>query len=116
MASYWLASFPVAGMVYFSAHHDAARPDDVHLCRVPLAGGEVQRLTPHEGVHEILMFKPCDFDPARSYPARRTPRLWRAAGGLFHRQTRAALRCRIEGGPGARAVIGGTAAHRFTVG
>ena len=43
------------GEVYFSAHHDAARPYDVHLCRVPLAGGDVQRLTPHEGVHEIQL-------------------------------------------------------------
>jgi len=42
-------------MVYFSAHHDAARPYDVHLCRVPLDGGQVQRLTPNEGIHEVQL-------------------------------------------------------------
>lgn len=43
------------GTVYFSAHHDQRRPYDVHLCRVPLSGGKVERLTREEGVHEIQM-------------------------------------------------------------
>ena len=37
--------------VWFTARHDQARPYDQHLCRVPLAGGEVQRLTDDPGVH-----------------------------------------------------------------
>jgi YD repeat-containing protein len=37
--------------VYFTAHHDRARPYDLHVCRVPLDGGPVARLTDGEGVH-----------------------------------------------------------------
>ncbi|TDV33831.1 dipeptidyl aminopeptidase/acylaminoacyl peptidase [Paraburkholderia caballeronis] len=44
-----------AGYVYFTAHHDQSRPYDVHFCRVPLAGGEIERLTPEAGVHEIQL-------------------------------------------------------------
>ncbi|NYF30697.1 DPP IV N-terminal domain-containing protein [Sphingopyxis sp. JAI108] len=44
-----------AGMVYFTAHHDQARPYDTHLCRVSLAGGQAERLTEGEGVHEIQL-------------------------------------------------------------
>jgi dipeptidyl aminopeptidase/acylaminoacyl peptidase len=57
------------GQVYFTAHHDQVRPYDVHLCRVALAGGEVRRLTPDEGVHEIQLdpgFK--SFVATRSLP------------------------------------------------
>jgi dipeptidyl aminopeptidase/acylaminoacyl peptidase len=43
------------GMVYFSAHHDQRRPYDIHLCRVPLSGGPIERLTEGEGVHEVQM-------------------------------------------------------------
>ncbi|WP_411340206.1 DPP IV N-terminal domain-containing protein [Sphingopyxis sp. J-6] len=43
------------GHVYFTAHHDPARPYDVHFCRVPLDGGAVERLTPEAGVHEIQL-------------------------------------------------------------
>lgn len=43
------------GMVYFSAHHDQRRPYDIHLCRVPLNGGRIERLTEGEGVHEVQM-------------------------------------------------------------
>ncbi len=39
------------GFVYFTAHHDQARPYDVHLCRVPVDGGEVTRLTDGDGLH-----------------------------------------------------------------
>ncbi len=41
-----------AGYVYFTAHHDRDRPYDIHLCRAPLAGGAVQRLTDGAGAHE----------------------------------------------------------------
>ena len=41
--------------VYFTAHHDQERPYDVHLCRVPLGGGEVQRLTPIDGQNVVYM-------------------------------------------------------------
>ncbi|NIJ38796.1 dipeptidyl aminopeptidase/acylaminoacyl peptidase [Sphingopyxis panaciterrae] len=44
-----------AGLVYFTAHHDQARPYDTHLCRAPLAGGRAERLTEGEGVHEIQL-------------------------------------------------------------
>lgn len=42
------------GFVYFTARHDQARPYDLHLCRVPLAGGEVDRLTDGDGVHQTV--------------------------------------------------------------
>lgn len=44
-----------AGMVYFLAHHDPHRPYDVHLCRTPLTGGKIERLTDGEGIHDIQM-------------------------------------------------------------
>jgi YD repeat-containing protein len=37
--------------VYFTAHSNAARPYDLHLCRVPLGGGAVQVLTEGDGKH-----------------------------------------------------------------
>lgn len=37
------------GWVYFTAHHDQARPYDVHLCRVKLDGGGIHRLTEFDG-------------------------------------------------------------------
>jgi dipeptidyl aminopeptidase/acylaminoacyl peptidase len=43
---------PVSGFVYFSAHHDEKRPYDIHICRVPLAGGKVQRLSEGKGSHD----------------------------------------------------------------
>lgn len=49
------------GWVYFGAHHDEARPYDIHLCRVPLKGGPVERLTEGEGMHEVQI------SPDRSY-------------------------------------------------
>lgn len=42
------------GQVYFTARHDVARPYDVHVCRVPLDGGGVQRLTEGIGVHRAV--------------------------------------------------------------
>ncbi|MEZ5656333.1 MAG: DPP IV N-terminal domain-containing protein [Sphingobium sp.] len=50
-----LATDMTGGYVYFVAHHDSDRPYDVHFCRVPLAGGSVERLTRDEGVHEIQL-------------------------------------------------------------
>jgi dipeptidyl aminopeptidase/acylaminoacyl peptidase len=46
------------GHVYFTARHDPARPYDLHLCRVPLDGGPIERLTDDEGVHAV------EFSPA----------------------------------------------------
>ncbi|PKW19186.1 S9 family peptidase [Saccharopolyspora spinosa] len=43
--------------VYFTAHLDQTRPYDVHLARVPLAGGPVERLSDQPGVHR-MMFAP----------------------------------------------------------
>ena len=37
--------------IYFTAAHDAARPYDIHVCRVPLDGGAVARLTDLPGIH-----------------------------------------------------------------
>ncbi|MBB5081494.1 S9 family peptidase [Nonomuraea endophytica] len=39
-------------MAYFTARHDPDRPYDVHVCRVPLEGGPVERLTVASGVHD----------------------------------------------------------------
>lgn len=49
------------GFVYFSAHHDSARPYDVHICRVPLAGGKVERLSEGPGVHDA------QFSPSKQF-------------------------------------------------
>lgn len=38
---------------YFSAHLDQDRPYDVHLARVPLTGGPVERLSEEPGVHAM---------------------------------------------------------------
>lgn len=40
--------------VWFTARHDSARPYDQHLCRVPLCGGEVERLTEGSGQHSPI--------------------------------------------------------------
>ena len=37
--------------VYFTAAVDLSRPYDVHVCRVPLKGGEVEQLTSTNGIH-----------------------------------------------------------------
>lgn len=42
------------GYVYFTAHCDTQRPYDLHLCRVPLQGGEVQQLTEAPGKHSAI--------------------------------------------------------------
>jgi dipeptidyl aminopeptidase/acylaminoacyl peptidase len=39
------------GMVYFTASPDQARPYDVHVCRVSLREGIVERLTHEQGIH-----------------------------------------------------------------
>ena len=43
-----------ANWVWFRARAAGARPYDLHLYRVPLAGGATQRLTEGEGEHEVL--------------------------------------------------------------
>ncbi|MFD4640035.1 DPP IV N-terminal domain-containing protein [Lentzea sp. NPDC058436] len=58
--------------VYFTAHHDQARPYDVHLCRVPLGGGAVERLTEGEGVHRVT-FAPNGETFLDTYSSVRTP-------------------------------------------
>ena len=40
------------GFLYFTAAIDTARPYDLHICRVPLNGGEVERLTREQGIHD----------------------------------------------------------------
>ncbi len=73
--------------IYFTAHHDPARPYDVHLCRAPLGGGKVERLTESQGVHDIQMAPDCRCfvatvsDPAA--PPRSEVRT--VAGALLHR-------------------------------
>jgi dipeptidyl aminopeptidase/acylaminoacyl peptidase len=49
-----------SGYVYFTAHHDPDRPYDIHVCRVPLQGGPVERLTDQPGTHDA------QFSPDRS--------------------------------------------------
>jgi dipeptidyl-peptidase 4 len=44
------------GFVYLAARTDASRPYDVHICRVPLAGGDLQVLTADvPGVHAATL-------------------------------------------------------------
>lgn len=43
------------GYVYFTAHHDPRRPYDLHLARVPLDGGAVERLTEAPGKHSAVL-------------------------------------------------------------
>lgn len=40
--------------VYFTGSPDQNRPYDVHVCRVSLAGGDVERLTVAVGIHEPI--------------------------------------------------------------
>lgn len=42
------------GWVYFSGRGDQSRPYDLHLYRVPLAGGPTEPLTAGEGVHSVI--------------------------------------------------------------
>ncbi len=43
-----------AGFVYFIAAIDAARPYDLHVCRVALKGGKVEQLTREKGIHSAV--------------------------------------------------------------
>jgi len=45
------------GRVVFLARDDPDRPTDIRACRVPLAGGDVEVLTPEPGVHDVV-FRP----------------------------------------------------------
>ena len=40
------------GFVYFTSSIDTTRPYDVHVCRVPLVGGDIEQLTNAEGIHQ----------------------------------------------------------------
>ena len=42
------------GHVYYTAHSDVTRPYDLHLHRVPLAGGPSEQLTENEGQHAVV--------------------------------------------------------------
>jgi dipeptidyl-peptidase 4 len=42
------------GTVVFTARIDQQRPYDLHVCSVPLAGGEVRQLTTEPGVHTFI--------------------------------------------------------------
>ena len=43
-----------SGWIYFSAHVNPERPYDIAVCRVTLAGGKTQVLTPDPGLHDSL--------------------------------------------------------------
>ena len=45
----------VGDHVYFTAHPDPQRPYDLHLCRVPLAGGAIEQLTKAPGRHSVII-------------------------------------------------------------
>jgi dipeptidyl aminopeptidase/acylaminoacyl peptidase len=49
------------GWVYLQAHGEPERPYDNHLYRVPLAGGDLRRLTEGNGRHEIAFAPTRDF-------------------------------------------------------
>lgn len=46
------------GWVYFTGNRE--HPTTRHFYRVPLAGGEVERLTPEDGTHTIIMDNACN--------------------------------------------------------
>jgi len=46
-----VVSIGVDDFIYFTASIDTERPYDVHVCRVPLDGGPVERLTREKGIH-----------------------------------------------------------------
>jgi len=49
------------GWVYFTARDDRARPYDLHLYRVDLAGGRMSRLTEGRGEHTVRISPDLDF-------------------------------------------------------
>lgn len=81
-----LAVDPASEWLYFTAHHDSTRPYDVHICRVPLRGGEVERLTTATGVHHAQMAP----DASYMVVTRQRPDLpphasiYRATGEVLH--------------------------------
>ncbi len=95
--------------VYFTAHHDPARPYDVHVCRVPLAGGPVERLTDGEGVHRPR-FAPDThvFVDTWSTPARPPVSVLRRADGTRLAELSRADITRLE-------EVGWTPPEQFTV-
>jgi dipeptidyl-peptidase 4 len=97
------------GHVYFTARHDPARPYDLHLCRVPLDGGTVERLTDDEGVHAVTFSPPGDvFVDTRSTPARPPVSVLRRADGTRLAELSRADTRRLE-------EIGWTPPEQFTV-
>lgn len=74
----------VNGFVYFTARHDEARPYDLHLCRVPLDGGDVIRLTSGEGTHDIHLSPDAEvFVDTCSTPARPPASVLRRSDGAL---------------------------------
>lgn len=76
---------------YITAHLDQTRPYDLHLARVPLAGGPVERLSEEPGVHGMVFAPTGDaFIDTWSTPAE-PPRsvLRRADGSLLCELTQA---------------------------
>jgi dipeptidyl-peptidase 4 len=62
---------PQGGWVYFTAHHDECRPYDSHLCRVPLRGGSIERLTGLDGQNIVCLSPACKtFTVVNSRPDR----------------------------------------------
>ena len=59
------------GWVYFFAHGDRTKPYDTHLYRVPLEGGELERLTEAPGQHDVryglTSFHEIRFSPSKKY-------------------------------------------------
>lgn len=70
--------------VYITAHLQQDRPYDVHLARVPLAGGPVERLSEEPGVHG-MMFAPAGeaFIDTWSTPAEPPHSVLRRVDGSF---------------------------------
>jgi dipeptidyl-peptidase-4 len=99
----------VDGFIYFTASIDKARPYDVHVCRIPLRGGKIDRLTNEKGLHTPI-FSPggqafLDAHSSVDRPSRTD--LVRADGTL--------LRVLSEMDIGRLKSIGYTPAEEFTV-
>jgi dipeptidyl aminopeptidase/acylaminoacyl peptidase len=86
-----------AGHAYYTAHSDPDRPYDLHLHRVPLAGGRPERLTEHEGQHTVA-FAPggAAFADTWSKPDQPPVSVLRRADGTLLCQLSAADRSGLE--------------------
>ncbi|WP_031467202.1 S9 family peptidase [Sciscionella sediminilitoris] len=85
---------------YFTAHSDQERPYDLHLARVPLAGGPVEELSDQPGVHE-MMFAPggAAFVDTWSTPAEAPRSVLRAPDGSLRCELSAPDTSRLEWTP-----------------